>query len=257
MKKNDVTDVIVCGLGDFVSSPRRVDELLGQVSSVSNSLLIIVTLIEQILFELCNNFEKVTYTSIVGNESRYNIDINWHEQELYSNFDFLQYTMLKHILDGKIKNLIFKDSDSPLKSLIEIPIKNSVYNVCIAHGHVIKQLKDNAEEVYVKSYLEEGRKAELCIIGHWHHLGVFSNGKLLLTGTPMRNNVYAFSTIGTKGHAFQNLVLINDDGSYWNCPIKLDDISDFKEGYKIQKELDMFTYNESKVNKVNINITYN
>ena len=73
----------------------------------------------------------------------------------------------------------------------------------------------------------------------------------------MRNNVYAFSTIGTKGHAFQNLVLINDDCSYWNCPIKLDDISDFKEGYKIQKELDMFTYNESKVNKVNINITYN
>ncbi len=74
---------------------------------------------------------------------------------------------------------------------------------------------------------------------------------------PMRNNVYAFSTIGTKGHAFQNLILINNDGSYWNCPIKLDDISDFKEGYKIQKELDMFTYNESKVNKVNINITYN
>lgn len=257
MKKNDVTDVIVCGLGDFVSSPRRVDELLGQVSSVSNSLLIIVTLVEQILFELCNNFEKVTYTSIVGNESRYSIDINWHEQELYSNFDFLQYIMLKHILDGKIKNLIFKDSDSPLKSLIEIPIKDGIYNVCIAHGHVIKQLKDNAEEVYVKSYLEEGKKAELCIIGHWHHLGVFSNGKLLLTGTPMRNNVYAFSTIGTKGHAFQNLVLINDDGSYWNCPIKLDDISDFKEGYKIQKELDMFTYNESKVNKVNINITYN
>ena len=258
MKKNDVTNVIVCGLGDFVSSPRRVDELLGQVSSVSNSLLIIVTIIEQILFELCSNFENVTYISIIGNESRFSFDINWHEQELYSNFDFLQYTMLKHILDGKIKNLNFKDADSPLKSLIEIPIDNKeTYNVCIAHGHAMKTLKDNAEEVYTKSYIEEGKRVDICVVGHFHHLCVYSSGKLIATATPMRNNVYAFSTIGTKGHAFQNLILINNDGSYWNCPIKLDDISDFKEGYKIQKELDMFTYNESKVDKVNINITYN
>lgn len=258
MKKNDITNVIVCGLGDFVSSPRRVDELLGQVSSVSNSLLIIVTIIEQILFELCSNFENVTYTSIIGNESRFSFDINWHEQELYSNFDFLQYTMLKHILDGKIKNLNFKDADSPLKSLIEIPIDNKeTYNVCIAHGHAMKSLKDNAEEVYTKSYVEEGKRVDICVVGHFHHLCVYSSGKLIVTATPMRNNVYAFSTIGTKGHAFQNLILINNDGSYWNCPIKLDDISDFKEGYKIQKELDMFTYNESKVDKVNINISYN
>lgn len=258
MKKNDVTNVIVCGLGDFVSSARRVDELLGQVSSVSNSLLIIVTIIEQILLELCSNFENVTYTSIIGNESRFSFDINWHEQELYSNFDFLQYTILKHILDEKIKNLNFKDADSPLKSLIEIPIDNKeTYNICIAHGHAMKSLKDNAEEVYTKSYVEEGKRVDICVVGHFHHLCVYSSGKLIVTATPMRNNVYAFSTIGTKGHAFQNLILINNDGSYWNCPIKLDDISDFKEGYKIQKELDMFTYNESKVDKVNINITYN
>lgn len=263
MKKNDVTNVIVCGLGDFVSSPRRVDELLGQVSSVSNSLLIVVTIIEQILFELCSNFENVTYTSVIGNESRFSASgvpspINWHEQELYSNFDFLQYITLKHILDGKIKNLKFKDADTPLKSLIEIPIDNGeTYNVCIAHGHAMKSLKDGAEDVYLKSYIEEGKRADICIVGHFHHLCVYSSGKLIVTATPMRNNVYAFSTIGTKGHAFQNLILINNDGSYWNCPIKLDDISDFKEGYKIQKELDMFTYNESKVDKVNINITYN
>lgn len=263
MKKNDVTNVIVCGLGDFVSSPRRVDELLGQVSSVSNSLLIVVTIIEQILFELCSNFENVIYTSIIGNESRVSASgipspINHSNWEGMNNWDYLQYTMLKHILEGKIKNLKFLDSDYAIKSLIKIPINNKeTYNVCIAHGYNIKTLKDNAEEVYIKSYLEEGEHVELTVIGHWHHLSVLSSGHLLVTGSPMRNNVYAFNVIGTKGHAFQNLILINNDGSYWNCPIKLDDISDFKEGYKIQKELDMFIYNESKVDKVNINITYN
>lgn len=263
MKKNDVTNVVVCGLGDFVSSPRRVDELLGQVSSTTNSLLIIVTLIEQILFELCSNFENVTYTSVIGNESRVSASgipspINHSNWEGMNNWDYLQYTMLKHILEGKIKNLKFLDSDYAIKSLIKIPINNKeTYNICIAHGYNIKTLKDNAEEVYIKSYLEEGEHVELTVIGHWHHLSVLSSGHLLVTGSPMRNNVYAFNVIGTKGHAFQNLILINNDGSYWNCPIKLDDISDFKEGYKIQKELDMFTYNESKVDKVNINITYN
>ena len=258
MKKNDITDVWVVGLADFVSSPRRVDELLGQVSSTANSLLIIVTILEQILAELCSNFESVTYTSIVGNESRFSIDLNWHEQELYSNFDFLQYTMLKHILNGKIKNLKFVDSDVPLKSLIRLPIDGGkTYNICIAHGHLIKQLKNGCEEIYVKSYVEEGIKVDVTIIGHYHHVAIHSNGKLIVTGSPMTNNCFSTNTIGTKGHAFQNLILINNDGSYWNCPIKLDDISDFKEGYNIQKELNMFTYNESKVDKVNINITYN
>ena len=263
MKKNDITNVIVCGLGDFVSSPRRVDELLGQVSSATNSLLIIVTLIEQILFELCSHFEKVTYISVIGNESRVSANgvqspMNYSHWENMNNWDNLQYIMLKHILDGKIKNLEFLDSDYLTKSLIKIPINNNeTYNVCIAHGFSVKNLKDGAEEIYTKSYLEEGEHIELTIIGHYHHLTVLSSGHLLVTGSPMRNNAYAFGVIGTKGHAFQNLVLINNDGSYWSCPIKLDDISDFPEGYNIQKELNMFTYNESRVDKVNISITYN
>lgn len=263
MKKNDVTNVWVVGLGDWVSSSRRIDEILGQVSSTTNSLLIVVTIVEQILVELANNFEHIYYTSIVGNESRVSAqgqysEIGWHSMELMNNWDFLQYTMLKHILNGKIKNLNFVDSDSPLKSLIRIPIDNNeTYNVCIAHGHAIKQLRDKAEEVYTNSYTEDGEKVDICVIGHYHRPSVYSSGKLIVTGTPMRNNVYCNSTIGTKGHSFQNLILINNDGSYWSCPIKLDDISDFKEGYKIQKELDLFTYNESKVDKVNIAITYN
>lgn len=263
MKKNDVTDVWVVGLGDWVSSSRRIDEILGQVSSTTNSLLIVVTIVEQILVDLANNFEHIYYTSIVGNESRVSAqgqysEIGWHSMELMNNWDFLQYTMLKHILNGKIKNLNFIDSDSPLKSLIRIPIDNDeTYNVCVAHGHAIKHLRDKAEEVYTNSYTEDGEKVDICVIGHYHRLSVYSSGKLIVTGTTMRNNVYCNSTIGTKGHSFQNLILINNDGSYWSCPIKLDNISDFKEGYKIQKELDLFTYNKSKVDKVNISITYN
>ena len=40
--------------------------------------------------------------------------------------------------------------------------------------------------------------------------------------------------------------------------MKLDDISDIKEGYKIQKELDYMSYNKSSnVNVVDIKISYN
>lgn len=257
MKHNGVSDVIVAGLGDFVSSPRRVDELLGQVSSVSNSLLIVVSLIEQILVELCHHFEKVSYVSVIGNESRFSFDFNYHEQEMFSNFDWLQYTMLSHILKDKIKNLEFLSSDTPLKTLLKIPIENKTYNVCLAHGNLIKALKNDCENIYTDSYIERGETVDLTLIGHYHHLCVYSSGKLVVCGTTMRNNCYANAVIGKKGHSFQNLILINNDGSYWNCPIKLDDISNYPEGYLIQKELNLFTYNESKIQKVNINISYN
>lgn len=258
MKDNGVTNVIVAGLGDFVSSPRRVDELLGQVSSVSNSLLVVVSLIEQILVELCHNFEKVSYVSVIGNESRFSLDINYHEQELFSNFDWLQFTMLNHILKEKINNLDFIIPESPIKTLLKIPIgDNNTYNVCIAHGHLTKSLKNDCEGIYTDSYTEKGELVDLTLIGHYHHLAVYSDGKLVVCGTSMRNNCYANAVIGKKGHAFQNLILINNNGSYWNCPIKLDDISEYPEGYNIQKELNLFTYNESKIQKVNINISYN
>lgn len=259
MKKNDVSCVHVALLGDFISSIRRNDEKLGNVSSQTNTCLIVITILEQILIELCNNFSKVVVTGVVGNESRLTDLIEYHYVSVAQNFDYMILIMLKHILSGKIKNLEINVPENLIKTMIKIPIKNGTYNVCIAHGNLVKSLKDDCEELYTKSFLEEeGLVTDLTIFGHYHRTLVLSSGRLLVTGCLFKNNCYAFNVCGTKGHAFQTLIIIQNDGSYWSLPMKLDDISDIKEGYKIQKELDYMSYNKSSnVNVVDIKISYN
>lgn len=259
MKNNNVDTVVLGLLGDLVSSVRRNDEKLGCVSSQTNTCLIVVTILEQVLVSLCNNFSKVILTGIVGNESRLTDDMEWHNNSLCSSWDWMILTMLKHIMKDKIKNLEIRVPENPIKELIEIPINNGTYNVCIAHGNLTKRLKDDCEKVYTRSYIEEeNKRVNLTVFGHYHQTLCLSSGKLLVAGSLMRNNVYAKSVIGVKGHAFQTLVIIQNDGSYWSLPMKLDDVSDIKEGYKIQDELNYMSYNNAtNVNAVDIKITYN
>ena len=258
MKDNHVNTVYICNLGDIVSSNRRNDEKLGTVSATTNSCMIAVTLLEQIIAEVANNFNKVVVTGIIGNESRLNDDIEFHAFNLMNNWDWLTLTMLKHILNGKIKNVIFDVPQDPMKHLIKIPTKVGDFNVLIAHGNMIKGLKDNAERVYTTDFVENGTKINLVPVGHFHHLSVHSNGKLVTCGTTMRNNVYAKQSGFGIGHAYQNVFIINNDTSYWNMPINLDDISDIKEGYQFDNDLANCAYNQSTgVQKVNIHIQYN
>lgn len=259
MKDNHVTTVYVANLGDIVSSSRRSDEKLGTVSSQTNCMLVAVTILEQVLVELCSNFNKVVFTGIVGNESRIDQqDFSFHNMNLQNNCDWLVLTMLKHILDGKIKNLSFIVPINPMKQLLEIPISNGeTYKVCIAHGNMIRKLCDDSEKVYTNEFFENGIKVDTTIIGHYHHLGVFSDGRLILCGSTMEDNAYA-KAIGCNGRAFQNLILINNDNTYWNCPIRLSDVSDVKDEYKFDKELENCAYNSlTNVGVVDIKISYN
>ena len=102
MKKNDVSCVYVALLGDFISSIRRNDEKLGNVSSQTNTCLVVITILEQILTELCNNFSKVIVTGVVGNESRLTDLIEYHPVSVAQNLDYMILIMLKHIFDKKI-----------------------------------------------------------------------------------------------------------------------------------------------------------
>ena len=69
MKANDVGTVYLVNLGDAISLSHRSDEKLGTVSAQTNCMLVAVTILEQIIAELCKEF-KVIVTGIVGNESR-------------------------------------------------------------------------------------------------------------------------------------------------------------------------------------------
>jgi hypothetical protein len=259
MKDNHVSNVYLVNLGDIISLSHRSDEKLGTVSAQTNCMLVAVTILEQIIVELCRNF-TVVVSGIVGNESRLEQEyFEYHKMNLENNGDRLVLIMLKHILDGKIKNLSFIIPSNPMKNLLEIPINKGKdkYNVLIAHGNMIKSLKDGCEKIYTNEYFERGIKIDTVLIGHFHHLGVFSNGKLVLCGTPMEGNVYA-NALGLVGKAYQNLVIINDDCTYWNMPINISDVSDINSEYKFDKELEHCAYNKiTDVSVVDIKISYN
>lgn len=259
MKANDVGTVYLVNLGDAISLSHRSDEKLGTVSAQTNCMLVAVTILEQIITELCKEF-KVIVTGIVGNESRLEQEhFEYHKMNLENNGDRLVLTMLKHILDGKIKNLSFIIPPNPMKHLLEIPINNEkeIYRVLIAHGNMIKSLKDGCEQIYTNEYTDKNIKVDILLIGHHHHLGVLSNGRVVLCGTTMEGNVYA-NALGLVGKAFQNLIIINNDHTYWNLPINLSDVSEIKDEYKFDKELENCAYNRiSDVSVVDIKISYN
>lgn len=261
MKANEVGTVYLANLGDIVSASHRSDEKLGTVSAQTNCILVAVTILEQIVAELCKEF-KVIVTGIVGNESRLGVSqefFEYHKMNLENNADRLVLTMLKHVLDKKIKNLSFIIPPNPMKHMLEIPINNGkeTYRVVLAHGNMIKSLKDGCENVYTNEYTDKNIKVNAVLLGHWHHLGVLSNGKTILCGTTMEGNVYA-NALGLVGKAFQNLIIINNDHTYWNLPINLSDVSEIKDEYKFDKELENCAYNRiTDVSVVDIKISYN
>ena len=108
-----------------------------------------------------------------------------------------------------------------------------------------------------KEKVAKQERFDALLIGHYHHLGVLSNGRVVLCGTTMEGNVYA-NALGLVGKAFQNLIIINNDHTYWNLPINLSDVSEIKDEYKFDKELESCAYNRiSDVSVVDIKISYN
>lgn len=253
LKDNHVKNVIVANLGDSISSSRRFDEKLAQISSLTTATLLAVHLIQQVICDLNQDF-NVSVTGVIGNESRINQDdFNFGAINCAENWDWLILTMLKKIFE-KNPEINFMIPRNPIKALIPVTLANGeIFNVMIAHGNLIKKPIEGAETIYTKEYLENGTFVNLCLFGHFHHCVSF--GKAVYTGTMMGGNSYSAS-LGCTTSAIQNVIILNNDKTFWALPINLDEVEGF-DGYEYEKELEPFAYlihQQKDIKQVNITL---
>lgn len=237
-----ITHVYLVLGGDLLSSTRRQDEQLAQVTSITNACYILVNMLSQVIQRIVNNGYPVTITGIVGNESRLNqLDFNMSYTCASENFDWNVLLMLKAIFDKNnnevVRVLLPKN---PISSILQIPTEDGNFNVLINHGYNTKCSEDGADKV-LKSVDNYTDKIHLAIFGHLHHY--FSLGNKVWSGTMMGNNAYSTNS-GYSTAAEQTIYIIESPTQFYALPIFIQDEWQKYAGFDYDKELAKEAYLE-------------
>jgi predicted phosphodiesterase len=163
-KLNGVTDVLILGCGDFVTSSRRLSEKLSLAASLIDSSFVVINVLRQNIIKLQKYF-NVTFAGVVGNESRTYDDLMSSAQFLVNeNYDYLIMRALK---------LLFEKS--PVKfldnNIREDIIQFGGKNIFLMHGDTIKSKKDIEDKVrdVISRYMTNNNiKIDYFICGHFH-----------------------------------------------------------------------------------------
>lgn len=240
---HNVKDVCLAMTGDLLNSDRRLDEQLSQATNRAKAVLLSVTLLEQVLLDLQNDF-NVSVAHVVGNESRITKDVGWVEEVASDNYDTIIHGTLKQLFkNSKIK---FFDGNCNQR-IIEIVGQN----ILLQHGHQHKSTSANKGFQATKGLLaSQGIIIDFVISGHFHNakLGdVFAQGSSLAGA-----NAYSNDALQLESRASQNLHIFFDNGNRDSIKIDLQNVEGI-EGYPIDKELE--AYNAKSVNKAKKKVT--
>lgn len=237
-KKEGIKKVYIVNLGDYISSIRREDEKLATATSTALSSIILSHILKQMVLELISNGFEVFITGVIGNESRISKDISFNAILSADNWDFIILNILS-IIFKDVKNVKVLIGNSPLTTVISIPLKNENFNLLLAHGHTIKKPVEGCEKIFTDIYTKKGITIDLTLCGHFHHFLQFPN--IIFNGSVIGDNSYSHS-LGFVSKPSQNCIVINDDKSYYCYSVDLEDISMIKEGYKYDEIYEPYAY---------------
>jgi len=226
-KSMKISGVYVILSGDLVSSTRRDDEKLAQITSLVNASYILVDMLKQSVNLLVKNGFNVTITGVVGNESRLNQD-NFAASRISSseNFDWVILQML-HAIYSETKNKVQVIlPQNPSLAIATIPTEKG-FNLLINHGYGLKATEDGAQGV-LRSVSNVVDRIDLAIFGHLHHTANYEN--CCWCGSLIGNNAYSTSK-GYSSKASQNLYIIEDDNTFVSMPIQLQNGWENIEGF--------------------------
>lgn len=249
-KKEGIKKVYIVNLGDYISSTRREDEKLATATSTALSSLILSHILKQMVLELISNGFEIYITGVIGNESRISKDISYNAVLSAENWDFIILNILS-IIFRDVKNVKVLIGNSPLSTVISIPLKEKNFNLLITHGHNIKKMAEGCEEIYTEAYKKRGINIDLTLCGHFHHFVQFPN--IIFNGSVIGSNSYSYS-LGYVSKPSQNCIVVNEDKSYYCYPVNLEDISMIKEGYKYDEIYEPYAYmvNSREIKKITI-----
>lgn len=233
-KNHNVTDVLVVGLGDWISSQRRVAEKMTSATSLTRSILLTAHIVMQALIELQEYF-NVSVIAVAGNESRlYDEDKMSSSDWLVShNGDYVIFHLMRQfLLDTPIR---FYDSN-----FREIVVNYGGVRFLFLHGDTFKSIagiEKKVKNIAGSHIMAKQQQIDYIMFGHFHHCRISDFFSCI--GTMMGADYYSDRDLHYMNRASQALFIVND-GVVEGKRIDLQNIYYNVKGYNIEKELERY-----------------
>lgn len=244
-KAKGVTNVCVAITGDLINSDRRLDEKLSQATNRAKALFLSISILEQALLDLQQNF-NLSVATVIGNESRIQEEIGWVVDVASDNYDYIIHHSLKKLFAKSDVKFYMGGEKGVIGSPTEQVVELNRQNVLLLHGNQIKRNnRENAIQSIVGKWSRNGIKVDFVISGHDHctRIGDSDARSSSLVG----GNAYSNDALQLYSRASQNIHLFYKNGNRDSIKIDLQNCNN--EGYPIEKELESYNAKSLKKSK--------
>jgi predicted phosphodiesterase len=243
-KNQGITNIIVVGLGDWISSQRRLSEKMTSAASLTRSILLVAHIIAQALVELQQQF-NVSVVGVAGNESRL------YDEESMSSADWLvshngDY-MIFHILRQILSNTPIQFYESNFREII---VNINGANFLILHGDTLKSKNDIEKSIrdLVGSKILSGQVSHIdyVVVGHFHHCRI--SDFFCIVGSMMGADHYSGRDLHYTNRASQVILTVDENKVIEGKRIDLQNIyCEGVQGYEIKSELERYNIESKEV----------
>lgn len=198
----NVTKVLIVMSGDMLNSDRRRDELLSMAMNRSKSEIATVTLLEQVILDIANDF-MVDIVSVVGNESRVGEKHSHLDLVATDNYDWTITEILK-LLFRECDRVSFIDIPNPS----EVIIKVNGHNFLVIHGDTIGQntIHKTISQLKTKIASKHGVIIDYVLFGHIH--SGYCSELFSRSGSLVGANSYSDGSLNLESKASQNIYIV-------------------------------------------------
>ena len=246
-KMQNISNIIIACVGDFINSDCRLDELLSMATNRARAVFISTKILEQFILDLNLEF-NLSFSGVTGNESRIQKELGFSDLAASDSYDLTIYNMLYYLFKGnKISFYIGNPNEIILNVLNQ--------NILLLHGNSF--LRDSSPDKkindVVSKYNSQGVNIRFVLLGHFH--------STLISNTYARGaslvgiNAYASYNLQYGNRASQNLHILEENGNIDSINIDLQNYDGF-EGYNIEEEKELFTPLSSSIKNNIYNLNF-
>ena len=241
-RAHGITNVVVAMTGDMVNAAERPDKRVNMEYSRIFAAVAGAHLIQQFIHDLLGSGLKVTFTSVVGNESRLvDKDFGYSTKIVSDSLDLCIHQFLK-LAFADVANVTVIDGQFDEKV---ISVQGLNFLLCHKVGEKQKEIMS-----MIGKYSLMGITVDHIISGHIHYTNI---GDLAFRSASMSGgNNYTNNGLNLSGRAGQNIYIVRPTGV---DPMKIDlqDVSDVV-GYSLDNNM-VKSFSAKEVDRDEIVIT--
>jgi predicted phosphodiesterase len=228
-ESENIKEIFVVGLGDFVNSDRRLDELLSQATNRSKATVLTTYLIGKFLYHLNQHF-NLDVVSVMGNESRLKQEMSFSDSAISDNYDFVIFGMLREMCRNT-PGIKFGSIDT-----YHTVIKISNFNFLCMHGYGNTAQIEKYTIQTIGRYANQGIKIDYVFYGDKHSSRI--GDYFARSGSGCGGNSYSENHLNLSSRASQNIFIVNEN-DIDGMRIDLQN-TDGYQGYDFPSELESY-----------------